>query len=109
MEEVNLSLEVSENDIIEEIKQIYCFDDFFNNKLDQLNSYLNKLVQKLDIKISNKPNSEKSSTLEKIKKVAEKSKGSLELQKLLPKLTTSMCDMIFQLVSFNFNYNSARK
>ena len=96
MAEVYLSSESSKNDLYEEMKQIYCINDILVNELDQLNSYLNKLVHKLKVKLINL---EEIPLAEKIKRIIEKSKGSLELQKLLPELTTSMCDIIYDAVS----------
>lgn len=97
MAQENLSFQCSELDLLAEIKRIYCVNDIIINEHNELNSIINKLALKLKINIIN---SEVSALSEKIKRIIEKSKGSLELQKLLPELTTSMCDMLYDAVSY---------
>jgi hypothetical protein len=76
-------------------------DDSFTKENIFVDTCLNKLYQKLGIKLST---SEETTLSKKVLKILSKPKGSLELQNILPELTSSMCDMLFEAVSKNFNY-----
>ena len=88
----------NEEEFIDILNTLSILDDSFTEENVFINSFLDKLLIKLDIKTSLL----EISISKKILKILGKPKGSLELQNILPELTTNMCDKIYDTVSQAF-------
>ena len=96
MEEDHISANSINEEFIDIINTLSVLDDSFTKETVFLYACLDKINVKLNLK---KSTTEDIPLSKRIYSIINKPKGSLELQNILPELTTSMCDSIYEAVS----------